>query len=367
MLMRTAAHARRSGYITALLVMSACALGAAPAPDSVRHGGFLQSFDAPPPPMPLRSSHIRYDLDPSRESFYLFVPPNYDDRHDFGLIVFVPADKKFTDLPKGWDQVLADHNLLLVVPQAAGDDQPVDRRYGLAVLAEGEMLTHYRIDPGRVFVAGFSGGARIANDLGFYQSDVFRGTIQICGANFYRPVRQTNPPAVDTPSGDYGLMSASPREVDNARQNVRFALITGSRDFRHGNILDLYDNGYAEEGFAAHVFDVPEMSHDLCSAETLSRAITYVEPPRPNLAAPLSRFKPPATRPTSAPATSRPAPAALTEAEKQSARELDMARNYLANHRPDLARPRLQKILHSYPDTQAARAAQALLDKLDGQ
>jgi hypothetical protein len=178
-------------------------------------------------------------------------------------------------------------------------------------------------------------------------------------------VRQTNPPAVDTPSGEYGLMSASPREVDNARENVRFSLITGSRDFRHGNILDLYDNGYAEEGFAAHVFDVPEMSHALCDAETFSRAITFVEPPRPAVPAPLPRFIAPTSRPSTLIATSRPAPAALTEAEKKSAQELDMARNYLANHRPDLARPRLLKILQAYPETAAARAAQALLDKLE--
>jgi len=325
-----------------------------------RHGSFIQSFDGPPPALPLRSTHIKYDFEPAHEEFLVHIPANYDGRRDFGLIVFISADNAFADLPRGWDLVLADHNLLFVAPQAAGNDQPVDRRYGLAVLAADEMLTHYRVDPARTFVAGFSGGARIAGDLGFYQSDVFHGTIQDCGADFYRPVHQGHPLAADTPPGDYGLISASPQEVDNARQNVRFALITGTRDFRHGNILDLYD-GFTDDGFTAKLFDVPNMPHTYCDAATLARAVSFVDPPSP----PAVMLRAATSRPVRSAPTSHPA-AVQSEAEKASARDLAMARNYLASNRPDLARPRLQKILQTYPGTPAATAARVLLNKLDG-
>ena len=39
-----------------------------------------------------------------------------------------------------------------------------------------------------LYAAGFSGGARMSSLLGFYQSDVFHGTIQNCGTDFYRAV-----------------------------------------------------------------------------------------------------------------------------------------------------------------------------------
>ena len=348
-----------------LLASALVACAGATAPPEPQHGSFSQSFDGPAPALPLRSTHIKYNFDPANERFFIHIPANYDGKHDFGLIVFIPADNAFTDLPRGWDKVLADRKLLFVAPQAAGNDQPVDRRYGLAVLAADEMLVNYRVDPSRTYAAGFSGGARIACDLGFYQSDVFHGTIQNCGADFYRPVTQSHELSPDTPTGDYGLIPASPQEIDNAKQNVRFALITGSRDFRHGNILDLYD-GYTDEGFSAKLFDVADMPHTYCDADTLARAVAFIDPNgSPSAAAHMPR--PPTSRPAHTAPTSRPVAAPPTEAEKRSAQELAMARNYLASNRADLARPRLQKIIQAYPGTPAAAAAQALLDKLDGQ
>lgn len=343
-------------------------LAAGPAPDATRHGSFLESFDGPAPALPTRSAHVKYDFDPAEEKFLVDVPENYDGKRDFGLMTFIPADNAFTQLPAGWDRVLAEHHLMLIAPQAAGNDQPNDRRYGLAVLGADEMLTHYRIDPSRIYAAGFSGGARIANHLGFYQNDVFHGTIQNCGADFYRHVPQTNPPAPDVPAGDYGVISASPQEISSAKQDVRFALITGSRDFRHGNILDIYQNGYALEDFNARLFDVPNMSHTYCDAATLSRAIDFIDQGSapaalPGLPFPTSR---PSRRsfPASRPA-SRAATGPATDDATRAARDLAMARNYLAANRKDLGRARLRRIVQTYPQTPAAREARAILQRMD--
>ncbi|MGZ4828202.1 MAG: hypothetical protein ACXV78_01060 [Candidatus Angelobacter sp.] len=78
----------------------------------------------------------------------------------------------------------------------------------------------------------------MAGLLGFYQADLFCGTIQNCGADFYKQVpTQTATPTVDTAGNPYGLFDATADEIAGAR-SVRFALITGSRYFRHGIILD---------------------------------------------------------------------------------------------------------------------------------
>jgi hypothetical protein len=173
--------------------------------------------------------------------------------------------------------VLDQRKFLYIAAQGAGNDQYGSRRLGLAVLGALEMMKHYRIDPNRVYSAGFSGGARMAGMLGFFQADLFHGTIQNCGADFYKPVPvQAATSSTDTAGKPYGLFDATADEIVGAR-GVRFALITGSRDFRHGNILDIFNGGFAAEGFKAKLFDVPGMPHDTADAQTLSAALDFIE------------------------------------------------------------------------------------------
>ena len=137
------------------------------------------------------------------------------------------------------------------------------------------MQRIYRVDPQRIYVAGFSGGARMAGRLGFYQPNLFRGTIQSCGADFYNPI-----PQVRSSSGandrSYGLFKATVADVEAAK-TVRFTFITGSRDFRYGSILDIYHEGYALSGLQAKLFDVPRMGHESADAKSFDSALDYVE------------------------------------------------------------------------------------------
>lgn len=242
-----------------------------------RKGDFVTVFSGPAMTPARRDPNIDYMLNPNVEQFFVHVPEEYRSETAYGLIVFVDADSDSRGLPNGWRTILDTRKLLYIAPQRAGNDQYIPRRLGLAVLGALEMMKHYRIDPNRVYVAGYSGGARMAGLLGFFQGDLFRGTIQNCGADFYKPVRIVAASStVDTAGNPYGLFQASAEEIASARQ-VRFALITGSLDFRHGNILDLYNGGFAEEGFKAKLFDVPGMEHDVADERTLSAVLDFVE------------------------------------------------------------------------------------------
>jgi|SRR5579859_5877373 len=243
-----------------------------------RKGDFVTTFDGLALAPTRRDPHVSYGLDPNVERFFLHVPEDYTGETAYGLIVFADADSDTRQLPDGWQTVLDQRKFLYYIAvQGAGNDQSSNRRLGLAVLAALEMMKHYRIDPSRVYAAGFSGGARMAGLLGFYQADLFHGTIQNCGADFYKPVpTQAATSTVDTAGNPYGLLDATDDEIAGAR-GVRFALITGSRDFRHGNILDIFNGGFAAEGFKAKLFDVPGMPHDTADAQTLSAAIDFIE------------------------------------------------------------------------------------------
>jgi hypothetical protein len=119
----------------------------------------------------------------------------------------------------------------------------------------------------------------MAGLLGFFQPDIFRGTIQNCGADFYKPVPKvaaTSP--LDTAGKPYGLLlfNATAEEIAGAKR-VRFVLITATNDFRRGNILDIFNGGFSREGFRAKLLDVPGMGHTTCSSEALAAALDFIE------------------------------------------------------------------------------------------
>ena len=285
----------RIGFILTLAVFSGCRKQESPAqPQSqpatavhdtavqqaqkdLRKGDFVTAFGGPAMAPTRRDQNISYALNPNIEQFFVHVPEEYTGEIPYGLIIFVDADSDSRGLPNGWRTVLDNRKFLYIAPQGAGNDQNTQRRLGLAVLGTLEMMKHYTIDPKRVYVAGFSGGARMAGLLGFFQGDLFRGTIQNCGADFYKPVKVVAATStVDTAGNPYGFFQASDDEIASARQ-VRFALITGSRDFRHGNILDLYNGGFAKDGFKAKLFDVPGMEHDVADGHTLTEVLDFIE------------------------------------------------------------------------------------------
>lgn len=248
--------------------------GSAGAP---RTGNFVTSFERETIKPARRDPNIAYDLDSSREQFFVHVPAAYSGQSRYGLVVFIHAGDQVNGLPDGWPGVLDARNFVFIAPENAGNEQDRERRLGLGVLSALEIMKFYQIDANRVYISGFSGGARMAGLLGFFQSDVFRGTIQNCGADFYEHVPQVYATSqLDTAGEPYGFFPATADEVHGAKR-VRFVLITGSEDFRRGNILDVFNGGFVKAGFQAKLFDVPGMSHDIADARTLNAALDFLE------------------------------------------------------------------------------------------
>lgn len=263
--------------ITLLVLTFFCSCGSPLASNIGRKGDFITAFGGTTLGPKYRDPHISYGLDPSSERYLVHVPDSYAGNVPYGLVVFIDADEVVSQVPDGWASVLDARQMLFVAPENAGNDQDNNRRMGLAVLGALEMMKRYRIDSSRVYVAGYSGGARMAGMLGFYQPDVFHGTIQNCGADFYRQVPTVYAASwVSTTGRPYGTFQATDEEIVQAKR-VRFVLVTGTNDFRRGNILDIFNGGFAKEGFKAKLFDVPGMQHTTCRGDILSAALDFIE------------------------------------------------------------------------------------------
>lgn len=238
----------------------------------------IRTFRGAVPEIPGRNSKLIYEFDLSREPALIHVPANYDGSTPFGLIVFLPGDGSFTEAPRGWDKVLEERKLLFVSPQKASNARASDQRCGLAVVCALKTCEQYKVDPRRVYAAGYSGGARMAARLGYYHPDLFSGTIQSCGCDFHRRVPAVRAIPLDRDKGaTYGLLDASPDEIKAARQKVRFVIITGPGDFRYGHLWDIYEGGFRKDGFQARLIDDPLMDHVTCGPYPLRQALDFIE------------------------------------------------------------------------------------------
>ena len=264
--------------------VSAASPDAAPLPVNLAAGSGPLAGDAlvtfrPPYGTPPGPSWNALQIRPSEERFFVHVPRSYTGQEPFGMIVYIDSEDQ-TGLPAGWPAVFEEKKLLFVAAQGSGNSQNILRRLGLAALGALQMKKLYNIDPLRVYATGFSGGARIANELAFYNASVFNGAILNSGAEFYERVPRVRAASlVDTqghPYG-YGMVKLAPRRLATVRRRMRFAMITGSRDFRRGNILDIYYGGYVARGFHAQLFDVEGLGHETCGAPTLAQAIDYLD------------------------------------------------------------------------------------------
>lgn len=240
----------------------------------------ILTLPPPVPDIPGRNPELIYEFRLAIEPVLIHLPANYDGSEPFGLIVFLPGDGSCRRLPRGWDEVLAARKIIFVSPQNASNSRDTDQRCGLAVVCALKMRELYEIDPKRIYVAGYSGGARVAAELGYHHAGLFRGTIQSCGADFHRPVPAVNMIPLERDRRrrvPYGVFDASPAEVKAARRKVRFVIITGIYDFRYGHLLDIYHGGLVKDGFQARLIDVPLMDHVNCGPEPLDEALDFIE------------------------------------------------------------------------------------------
>ncbi len=203
-------------------------------------------------------------VDLSQEQFVVHVPAQAP-AHGYALLVFVPPwdDAR---VPAGWIPALDRDGTIFVSPAHAGNDADVlDRREPLALLAAHNISQRYRIDPRRIYVAGFSGGARVALRLALGYPDLFRGALLIAGSDPIGTAQLPLPPA---------------SLFRQFRQATRLVYLTGQRDDLH-QAMDSRSRDSMQQWCVAGVtrIDAPRSEHELPSPSAWSRALAALDQP----------------------------------------------------------------------------------------
>ena len=306
----------------------------------------------------LEEEAAKVDYNLAQESFEVYVPPTYTGEKPFGLLVFVSPGGGGSLKGNKWQSVIDAHELIWVGPNKVGNDRYNRPRMGITIDAAVNMQTRYKIDPNRVYVAGTSGGGRIASMLGVGFPDVFKGGFYIVGCNFYR-----REPSVEQKGAYFPRSYYVPptKYFEMAKKQSKHVFLTGDTDGNREQ-TEVYYKAFVHDGFQHCTYlQVPGMGHSPPPQDWFEKGIAALDAPLPNPKTIVAATKPaPATRNAAAPQAPR-TPAA--DAEKL----LGQAKLFVSNKLYDIAREKLRYIVANYADTPAAAEARKLLDELKKQ
>lgn len=200
-------------------------------------------------------------LDLTKERFLIYLPPA-PETHHYALLVFVPPWQD-ARLPSGWSATLDRQGVIFVTAARSGNDEPaLERREPLALLAATNVMSQYPVDPERVYVAGFSGGSRIALRLALGFPDLFRGALLNAGSD---PIGNKEVPI---PSRELFL---------KFQESGRLVYLTGERDAAHG-AEDMVSVRSMHRWcvFNLDTYTEPRIGHEVAEGAFLSQALTYL-------------------------------------------------------------------------------------------
>jgi len=185
----------------------------------------------------------------------VFVPESYDPELPAGILVYISPSNSGS-IPEHWQAILADKNLIWVAANESGNSINPRLRIVYSLLAPAFIDKNYEIDTSRVFIAGLSGGGRVASMVAPEYPTLFRGAIYICGVN------------------NFGRRSK--QELERIRKG-RFVFLTGSKDFNRSETKRVYNRYLRAEVENSFYLDIPGMGHQNPDAERFAEAIAYLD------------------------------------------------------------------------------------------
>jgi len=206
-----------------------------------------------------------FPVDPRNEKFGLYVPAKKPPG-GYALLVWV-SPLEGAGMPLGWAATLEDRGVIFVTAARSGNEtSPLGRRIPLALTAAANVARTYPVDPDRIWIAGFSGGSRIAERMALAYPDVFTGAILDGSAD-------------TVPAADIPLPSRENFERFIDRTAIMFS--TGQEDRFNTEDARRVASSLLHYCFDRLSLEVrPHEGHQAMNGTSLAKAIEFLEHPR---------------------------------------------------------------------------------------
>lgn len=209
------------------------------------------------------------------ESFEVTVPESYAAGGGFGLVIWIsPMDSG--DAPPEWKEVLAKRKFIVCGANISGNERGLWYRISMALDAVHNLGKQYSIDKNRIYVTGFSGGAKIAARLGIAYPDAFNGGIYQGAMNFYKAV-----PDPADPKKSFPAMFLPPAAdlLKKARKESRHVVFVGAEDFNQPSSKATWEMMKKEQFERLHYMEPKETPHVWAAGEQFAEALDFLDNP----------------------------------------------------------------------------------------
>jgi len=189
-------------------------------------------------------------------SWHITVPESYDPDEPPGLMVYISPSNSGR-MPRSWLSLPASHNFIWIGADQSGNRIAVARRVTMALFAVGLVNNHYSIDSHRIYLSGFSGGARVAGLVAAAYPEIFKGDIYIGGAETWE-----------------GELAAD--KLEGMKQN-RYVFLSGSDDFNRRMVREVAAKYTATGIENIELNIISHLGHELPRASVIGDALNFLD------------------------------------------------------------------------------------------
>jgi hypothetical protein len=144
---------------------------------------------------------------------------------------------------------------LFCSPYNAGNEVKVGERTRIVLDVLDDVRRRYKIDPNQTYLAGFSGGGRMACPIACSLPEYFGGLIPICGAN---------------------LAIRLPYLMHRVQDRLSVAFVTGEKDFNRKETEKFLGPYFKDLKVRSKTWVVDKMAHAVPKPEVLTAALTWL-------------------------------------------------------------------------------------------
>lgn len=192
----------------------------------------------------------------AEQKYDVFVPPSArQPKSGWPLVLFISA----SDAPAGWsnlEAVCRKQGIVFASPQGAGNNAAMPKRVQLVLDVLDDLRRKQSIDPDRTYIAGFSGGGRVACSIAFALPEVFGGVIPVCAGGELRDEQWLRHRLTD---------------------RLSVALITGTNDFNRGEVERYRGPMFSEMGIRAQATVVPGLGHGIPNDKVFEGVLKWLD------------------------------------------------------------------------------------------